>query len=102
MATISASVTKAMLVLAESRGLSSRALLQRAGLTETNLDDPDARVSVETNNALWAMMANALRDEAIGLEYALRRPSVELVGLAGIIAQCYRRPHTHPRRNAAR
>jgi AraC-like DNA-binding protein len=87
MATVSASVTKAMLALARSRGLSRAALLERAGLTEADLADPDARVPVETNSALWTTVADALGDEAIGLEFAQQRPSVEFMGVAAVLAQ---------------
>lgn len=87
MATLSASATKGLLAFAQERGLSRTNLLSRIGLNEADLADPNARVLVETNNSLWASVAEALGDEAIGLEYAQHRPSVELEGVAAVLAQ---------------
>lgn len=57
-----------LLRVAEAYGLDRQALLDRVGLTEDQIQDPDARIPVEKTIRLWRLIANLVDDPDLGLE----------------------------------
>ncbi len=59
-ASVSASITQAVLHAASRLGLPREALLDACGLQEAQLADPDARVSFASQERLWQLLGNRL------------------------------------------
>jgi len=57
-----------LLDVAARHGLDRQKLLDGAGLTKTQIADPDSRVPLDTTLQLWSRLAEAIADPDIGLE----------------------------------
>lgn len=66
-ASVSASLTQAVLHAAVRLGLAHAELLQASGLSNASLDNPDARVALHHQQALWAAIAERLGAVEAGL-----------------------------------
>lgn len=66
-ASVSASLTQAVLHAAVALGLPRAALLQDSGLAEADLNDPDARIPFTRQEALWHSIARHLDTPEPGL-----------------------------------
>lgn len=55
---------------AEGRGVDTSGLLREVGLTSDDLVGPEARVTEEANNAVWAAIVERSRDPHFGLHFA--------------------------------
>jgi len=64
---VSAGLTRAVLLAAERLGLARADLLRQAGLDEAQLADPDARVAFDNQQALWACIQDHLAAPEPGL-----------------------------------
>jgi AraC-like DNA-binding protein len=64
---VSASLTQAVLHAAVRLGLSREQLLSACGLSNCPLDDPDARVPLHSQQALWAQITEQLGQPEAGL-----------------------------------
>jgi AraC-like DNA-binding protein len=71
-----------ILQVAEHHALDRQSLLDRAGLTEGQIQDPDSRIPVATTLRLWRQVANLIDDPDLGLEVgsSLRLREAGIVG----------------------
>jgi AraC-like DNA-binding protein len=83
--TVAAGVTSRVIALAVERGADRRALLERSGLTEADLDDFDGRVALDRHVALLRAAKEQCADPAFALHYgdAVNLAEVSVVGLIG-------------------
>src|SRR4029077_3383311 len=74
---VSAGIGAFIVNAAAAAGVSREALEKRTGFGLSRADDPDARIPIEMETALWEEAAAATRDSAFGLHAAERlRPGV--------------------------
>jgi AraC-like DNA-binding protein len=67
MTTIAAPSTLAMVRAAEARGVQTADVLAGAGVSGTQLDDPDARLSYSQAMAIWSALRDRADDDALQL-----------------------------------
>jgi AraC-like DNA-binding protein len=65
--TILARAVSLVLIAAEREGLSRQVLLEAAGLAEPDIADPDARLPVAAQIAVWQVVAKAISDPGFGV-----------------------------------
>ncbi len=70
---------------ARESGIELEALLQKAGLTDQQINDPDARIIIRRQIRFLNLVANALQDELLGFHLALS-PDVRAFGLPYYVA----------------
>lgn len=75
-ASVSASLTQAVLQAAENLGVSRDYLLQACGLHESQLSDPDARISLNAQQLLWQTIQEQLVHAEPGLAIGLQMAPV--------------------------
>ena len=71
-ASVSASLTQAVLHAAEHLGLSREVLLSACGLTDSQLTDPDARIPLSAQQLLWQAVQQQLEHPEPGLAIGLQ------------------------------
>ena len=71
-ASVSASLTQAVLQAAEQLGLSRSGLLVASGLAEEQLLDPDARIALDSQQLLWQTIQQQLAHPEPGLAIGLQ------------------------------
>lgn len=71
-----------LLHYAEQQGLDRSVLLERVGLTEDTLADPDSRIPTKAMVRLWQSLMDALEDPLLGLNVGAG-PAVADFGLVG-------------------
>src|SRR6185436_13663082 len=64
----------------DSRGCSSQALFERAGLDYSALGDPNARYPVSATTRLWRLAIEATGDPCFGIEVARHARFVHFYG----------------------
>lgn len=87
--TVSAGYVAALLDLAVSKGADRGALLERAGLAEGDLDDPDRRVPFDRFAALMRAGKALSGDAALALHFGAQSPlqRMSIVGLAAYASE---------------
>ncbi|NEO86143.1 MAG: AraC family transcriptional regulator [Spirulina sp. SIO3F2] len=66
--TIAASMVDVRLQIAQSRGIDTEAVLQRVGLNAEDLKQPDARITIAQDWAVWQELVNIAQDPTLGLK----------------------------------
>ncbi len=87
MSTVVAAWAAALVSYAQGRGAHRGALLDAAGLDDALLDDPDARITLAQNDALWGAVADALGDDALGLHFGESLRSARPFGVMGYLTR---------------
>src|SRR4051812_11916132 len=87
MGTVVAAWTESFLAYAESRGMSRRDMLGRAGIRSSELEKVEGRVSASLDPALWRHVQSELGGEHLGLEFARAGMGDASLGVVGLLAR---------------